>query len=408
MNISLVLLNQSLVQKISSMFLVALLFLLPMSSSGKSICLAVSLGFILLAPGNLSELRGLLSKTWCQSALLLFSIVLFSCLWSSGSPSERLFAIQKYSKLLYLPILVLGFRDPNARHFGLHAFLFSMLFICGISILKFHGYLQSYLINPDRIFRNHIMTGHFAAFANYLCLLFFYRQKDFLPRMMYGLMALILSYQLIFINIGRTGYVIWGLLIILLVVQQFSWKQIVMIAPLLGVLMGGSYLASPVMKENSHLVLQDVKDYRHDMKDTDVGYRLQFYHYAYALFKRHPLIGNGAGSFVYYFKTENPVPTWHNKALLEPHSQYWLMASEFGIVGLGALTWFFLTLFVAVRPLDRMKFPAMAMLLSFIIGNVSDSLLFYSGSGYFFLIMMALFLGESPSGSSHNKRMQGV
>ena len=43
---------------------------------------------------------------------------------------------------------------------------------------------------------------------------------------------------------------------------------------------------------------------------------------------------------------------------------------------------------MALRPL------ALALILSFICGNVSDSLLLYSGSGYFFILLMALCLGE--------------
>jgi len=37
---------------------------------------------------------------------------------------------------------------------------------------------------------------------------------------------------------------------------------------------------------------------------------------------------------------------------------------------------------------------ALAMMLSFVVGSVTDSLLFYSGSGYFFILFMALCLSE--------------
>jgi hypothetical protein len=48
----------------------------------------------------------------------------------------------------------------------------------------------------------------------------------------------------------------------------------------------------------------------------------------------------------------------------------------------------------ASRRLEVMKPFAFALLMPFIIGSFTDSLLFYSGCGYFFLALMALCLGE--------------
>lgn len=54
----------------------------------------------------------------------------------------------------------------------------------------------------------------------------------------------------------------------------------------------------------------------------------------------------------------------------------------------------FFSLLQASRKLDEMKMLSFAMIVSYMIGNLSDSLLFYSGSGYFFIFFMAIFLGE--------------
>ena len=64
------------------------------------------------------------------------------------------------------------------------------------------------------------------------------------------------------------------------------------------------------------------------------------------------------------------------------------------MLGVLALLLFFGSLLVASGSLTTLRPLAYAVLLPFIAGNLSDSLLFYSGTGYFFILFMALCLGE--------------
>ncbi|WP_051131871.1 hypothetical protein [Legionella tunisiensis] len=65
--------------------LVATLFVLPMSSSGKSIGMALSVVAILLSPSYRSELASLFAKSWCKAALILFGLALIACFWSPAN-----------------------------------------------------------------------------------------------------------------------------------------------------------------------------------------------------------------------------------------------------------------------------------------------------------------------------------
>ena len=176
-------------------------------------------------------------------------------------------------------------------------------------------------------------------------------------------------------------------------VQSFSWRQAFLGSVLGGVLVGITCYFSPVMMGAVQVAMNDCKLYAKNEKDTSLGYRVQFHDYAYSLFKRHPWCGNGTAAFMHLYHEENPIPT-RGEHLLEPHSQYWLVASEFGVVGILALLFFLGSLFFASFQLHTMGYATVALLLPFVLGNMSDSLLFYSGSGYFFLLFMALCLGE--------------
>ena len=381
-------------------FLIGTLLFFPMSSSVKSVCIVLSVGTILFSPGFRQDLMRLLSARWCQAALFLFGIALVSCLWSPAALSQKGLVLQKYSKLLYLPILVVGFQNRTTRQLSLHAFLVAMIVTCSLSILKFHGYLQFFSFGADSVFRNHIMTGFMVAFAAYLSfLLCAHQQKS--ARFAYVLLGLIFTYQVLFVSASRTGYIIYLLLMCLLVLQSCTWRQSIVGVMTIGLLFSTCYLISPVMRARINDSAQQIKGYSHNARDTDIGLRLQFHDYAHQLFNKHPLLGNGTASFTYHFGVERPIKFWRWE-LLEPHSQYWLVAAEFGLLGVGALLYFFFSLVQASWKLDKMKASALAMVALFIIGNLSDSLLFYSGSGYFFILFMALFLGE---GLENNKKV---
>lgn len=371
-----------------------LLFLaLPISSTAKSIFLVSSVILVLSWPAHREQLRDVFSHGWCKAALFLFFIALIACLWSPALYSERILVLEKYSKLLFLPILAVGFRDENTRKYALNAFLLAMTITALVSIYKYWNVSPFGINDPGHVFRNHIMTGYMIAFSAYLSLLLAFRQAG-RNRLIYGLLFGLFSYQIWFVNTGRTGYVIYLILLILFIVQFFSWRQGLLVLLISCSLLAIIYYEHPGIQTRVEQIVEDLQSYSQNQKDTSVGYRLQFHSFARQLFMHQPYWGNGTGSFTYLFSELKPVPSW-DRRLLEPHSFYWLVAAEFGLVGISALLFFFASLLAAAYRLDTMRAMAFAILLPFMAGNLSDSLLFYSGSGYFFILFMALCLGEA-------------
>lgn len=373
-------------------FLGASLLATPLSSTAKSVFIVLAISLIIVLPTYRRDLLNTLSQSWCIAAIGFFLIALLACAWSPATLSEKWLEVEKYSKLLYLPVLVVGFRDATARRLGLHGFLLAMIITCIASALFSLGLFMSRHVEAGGMFRNHIMTGYMMAFAAYLSSLLFLQQKG-KARIGYGLLVVLFSYHVLFVNNGRTGYVIYLMLMGLLMVQWFSWRQ-----ALAGIILGCSlftlsYYQSPVMRLGIESAVTECKQYSKNEKDTSIGFRLQFHDYAKQLFMRHPWLGNGTASFTHIYQVEKPFPAWGHK-LLEPHSQYWLVASEYGVLGCLVLAFFFGSLVLTSFRLKLLKPLAFAVLLPFMVGNLSDSLLFYSGTGYFFILFMALCLGE--------------
>lgn len=380
-----------------AIFLTATFFTLPISSTGKSICAVSAIIAILLDPANRQRLSHIAEQAWCRYAVMLFVFALVACFWSPASFSERFLVLEKYSKLLYLPILVAGFSNKKLKNYCLHAFLAATLLTCCIAILKFYGLLGHFPIDPENVFRNHIITGFMVGYSCYLSLYLFSERKNDKSAYAYLLMAFIYTWHVLLVNGGRTGYVVYFLLMGLLVIQLFSWKQALIGLLMLSAACGLAYQQSSAIHERVDGIKTQLQAYQNNQKDSSIGFRFQFHDFAHQLFLNHPILGNGTASFTYSFRTQNPVPGWGHP-LLEPHSQYWLTAAEFGLVGILLLGLFFISLLRSIwRSPNRLI--GLGIMIPFLLGCLSDSLLFYSGSGYFFLLFVAMSL-RSDSESS--------
>ncbi len=366
-----------------------LFFLTQISSALKSIPLIIIVISIFFLPDVASKFIAVLKTRWCQAALLLFAVACLACFWGPAPTLLKLSTLKQYNKMLYLPILALGLSYPKNRIWAEKGFLTAMLVTALLSMGAYYGIFPS--IQYDNVFFNHIMTGFAMSFAAFLALFYALNaQKKFKP--LYLALFFLFTFQLFFVNLGRTGYLIYALMLGLFFLMYLPWKKCFPALLVLSGILMASYALSPNMKTGLSEAFSGYRHFDHN-KNTSVGFRMQFHSYAVDLFKRHPLFGNGTASFPVLFSQENPVPEF-GRDINEPHGIYWLVASEFGLVGLIALLWFFGSLVLDAFRLQTMRVPAVIFIGSFIVVNLSDSLLYYSGSGYLFILFAAYYLGE--------------
>ena len=379
-------------QTMVSFLLISMLFFIPISPTLKSIFVIVSLIAIVLTPIHRKKIVFSFSQPWGKATVLFFLLSLIACAWSAADFHTKLIFIDKYSKLLYLPLFAIGFSNPKVRTLGMYAFLTAMLLTCVLSIYK-DLMVQEGLSSsePGQIFHNHIVTSFMMAFSAYLSCIMAIKHRG-KASFLFGLLALLFSYQLLFINTGRAGYVLYFILMTMLIIQYLPLKYIFAgILSFCALFTLFSYQSHVVSKE-FHQVVFELKSYQNGQKSSRIGYRIMFHSYAKQLFLERPWLGQGTGGFSVAVKRHHLFPDFNN--LLDPHSQYWLVASEFGLVGLVALIYFFATLLKASFELNEMRPMMLGLLVSFFIANLSDSLLLYSVVGYLFIAFSALCLGE--------------
>lgn len=380
------------VERLIPWALIGFLFTLPISSTAKSVFLILAAVLILASPNYRQAVWAICAETWCQVGFLLLLFIIVACFWSEAPISNKLNVIEKYSKLLYLPILVAGFRDEKVRYWAIHAFLIAMVITSLFSIMKFTGLLKYNGDDAGQVFRNHIMTGYMIDFGVLLCAWLGYQTTGW-QRAAYIVVALLFTFQIFFVNTGRTGFILYPILLGIFIPLTLPKKSACILLAIGMVALLGFYKLSPVMKLTVHESRQQIHQYRQAEKDTPIGFRFQFHHYANELFNRHLIRGLGTAGFAYTFGKEQPIPNW-GKKLDEPHSQYWFFAAELGLVGCILYFMFLGSLALRALKLPTLRVVALGILVTFIITSYSDSMLYYSGTGYFFIVFMAIALGE--------------
>lgn len=373
-------------KKFVPFLLVLTLFFIPISSSIKSIFIVLSALAILATPTYNNTLSFVLTQDWCKAAILFFLIALMACIWSPADYHARLLFIGKYSKLLFLPIFVLGFQNPTMRRLGIHAFILAMIVTCFLSV-----FYQLHHIESERLFHDHISTGCMMALAAFFSGVFAIQQVG-LKRVLFLSMTLLFTYQVIFVNTGRIGYISYFVLMILFLAQNLPRKNLMTGVLSFCVLFFFLGYQSPSLQERIHKTMFEWSQYQHGEKVTSVGMRIVFHNHAKAMFLSSPWTGHGTGSFSHFYQKVNTAADYSN--VMEPHSQYWLVASEFGLLGFVILLYFFITLLSSAFRMDEMKPIMLGMLACFFLSNFSDSQLLHSDMGYLFIVVSALCLGE--------------
>ncbi|WP_233590549.1 O-antigen ligase family protein [Legionella qingyii] len=376
------------------MLLVLLAFFIPISVSVKSILVVISLVALVLAPYYRQYLYYSFNTLWARAAIGLFLFVIIGCFWSEAPFSLQYNVIDKYSKLIFLPVLAVGFIKPKTRIWVLNSYILTMLLTCVLSVLKDEQLLMFHSIDPADVFYNHIITGFMVALGVYFAAILLLRPNiNKGLRIIYLIMVVLGTYQTFFLNPGRTGYIIYGVLMSLLIVLKLPLKKaLIGIVVFIGA-MSLAYTLSPVMQNGVRIMMDDIKLLQRNQADTSLGFRIQFHQYAQSLFEKHPLIGVGTGGFQYSFAQEQPIPAW-GKKLNEPHGQYWLTLAELGLIGIVLFLFFIGTLFVTAFKLKEMKPFLLGLLVSFCVLSFSDTIFCYSTIGYLLILFSALCFGE--------------
>lgn len=337
-------------------------------------------------------------------ATALLGMFVLGMSYSSATTADLGNFAGKYAKLLLLPAIVAGLVDANWRRRALLAFLAGTVLASTLSYARFAGWISERY--ASHVVQGHIHFGVIEAFAAYWFARLACERGP--RRWLLALLAALLAFDVIYIDIARTGYVVLFALIVLLAAQRLGRKGVVVGAATALALALVAFTAFPIARTRLEQGWQNLRQYqrieathRGTLADNSLGLRLQFWRNTLRIIERRPLLGSGTGSLPVEYGRIAP----HDLRTSNPHNEYLNTTEQLGLVGLVLLLGFGVAAWRESHRLQpAQRDAAHAVLLSIAVGSLFNSLLMDVNEGRFLVVMLGLLLAAASNGLERGRR----
>ncbi len=367
-------------------------FFIPLSTSLLAAFSGLAFLFWVLS-GRCLNLKAILAK-YPQAALALILLVLFllGLLYTPENLGEALDNLKKYRELIFmLMVLSLFHGKPREARLALNCFAAGLMVLMLISYLIFFGFMTSMQTAVGDSHIHHITHSFFMAVLAFWSLHKFSAGSKF--RYLWLPVFLLASANLALVTPGRTGMMVYVLLIILYLWQRLSAKVFFLAAAFLCLIMTGIYYKSDNVSSRLQKAVSEVQNYQPGIARTSMGMRLDWYQNSVELIRQKPLLGHGTGSFA---KVQGQIikGTW-TAPTDNPHNEYLLIGVQLGLVGLTVfMAVFSAQLFCSFKLPEYNRNMLQGMVISMMTGCLMNSFLFDSMQGHFYAFITALLFSS--------------
>ena len=376
---------------VASPLLILFAFALPLSTSAGSI-LAILLILTWVTSGNMVEKFGEILRNPVAIAVLVYIFLhILGLLWSEDI-EWGLETLKKQWKLLLFPVFLTIARKEHTKYY-MAAFIAAIFLKACKAYLVWLGIIS---LPPSSIFTTlgttHVMYNPMLALACYILLqnLLFAENKTINKALQVSLLVF-LSCNM-FITAGRTGQIAFFVLLAVALFQYFyklSKGKLLLALFLLPLAITATYQCSTTFKDRVDLAITEIQEYK-SQKITSVGLRVWFYKNTILVIKENWLTGVGTGDYPVEYAKVNKI---HSPALPDtdnPHNQYLLILSQFGIAGFVSLvSIFFCQLVMAFKQQDTLTPLRQAFPIFFLLIMLAESYLMVYGTGFLFSLFSA-------------------
>jgi O-antigen ligase len=325
--------------------LVLYAFLLPISQTIKATVFTYIVIMFIIRGNVLKHIKNALKNRVVSAFVYLFIIYLIGLLWTDDI-SSGLSALKSVKYGLYL-IVFYAIVDGRYIDKVIGAFILGML----VSEITSYGmmlgvmpwrleigdilFYSTQTIGDPSPFLNHIHYGVSLAFVVILLAQkIFYNKNIFLVKSLMSIFVITATVN-IFLTGGRTGYITFLLLIIVLSIFYLRrWA----IASILFASMAfvTAYNVSPIFHEKVSLTESSINKLYHENPNfnTSIGIRAGMYYFAIDSIKQNPILGVGTGAAMKGILENTPKKWVGIYKQPHAHNQFLSILISLGIVGL--------------------------------------------------------------------------
>jgi len=385
-------------------FITALFIISIYLSTALAIIISVLMGVLWLLTAQFQMLPTVLKDspvaTW---ALLLYLCFIVGLSYGDVPSAEAFSILMKYRELFFIPLLSCFFTNERYRIWAWKAFIIaSVLTLLGSYLMDF-GIMEMFRHKAFTL-KSRITHGIFIAFFMFFCVHKVFDNKKYVG--WYLVLLIFGVYNLFFLVDGRTGQLVFMVLIPLLAVQRFGKKGLLVSMSLLIIFLA-LYFSFSDKSVRIHEGLDNTRAYinhQSEKRPTSMGIRYKFWENSLKLVAEKPWLGHGTGSFAQEYQR---VTGAHLDNRKNPHNEFLLIAVQFGLLGFLTYSGFLFSQYYCSRTLpDPEKWLAQGLLLTLIITSLFNSPFLDHTEGHWFAAMIALCFAPNISHSKLEK--QGV
>ena len=318
----------------------------------------------------------------------LWSVIAIAVLWSSASLADALHIFGKY-KILLLTLLMLTITRENTNKQIIFSFFAGYIFSLICSYIHWTN-LITLPIGSISGFHTHIQFSTLESFVIYMCSILLIYTKKWSYRIFYATIVTATAFNFLFINNGRTGYIVFGCLTLLLTFFYSKWKGIIAALLLLALLSFSLYEISPNFHNRINNSIEEAQNTTKDLENENIGSRTVLWLKALSIIKQHPIFGAGTGSYPTEYKAISHGSDSHN-----PHQQFLLIWAEQGLLGLVVLLLLFYAQWKSISEFHQpYRYLAYGFMTTFLVHSLFNSALMDSLEGHFYALMTVAFWSD--------------
>lgn len=337
-------------------------------------------------------------------ALLFFAWTIISLSYSATpSFSKAAQGLTMYSKLLFLLVLPLALHGLKYRRWLEQGLIWGILINAILSTLyyfkvnfivehlgRYFSINQTFSINP-------LQMIFIVVLACWILLQRILNREAHLPDM---IIFIFLTIYLWFINIERSGYLLYLVLIFVALYQVMHKKGFFLGLILVPILILGLYEFSPNVKTRVDVgiinlqTVAPIQNFKEVSNDNSLGLRLAFVTETVVILKQHPLLGTGIGSFK-YVNANMHGPMVNGSYPNDTHNAYTMVAFELGLIGLILYLAWLASIFHIIKKLPKVAGNLLrGVWWAFVVMGFTDSGLILNAVGLSFIIFVSLYARE--------------
>jgi O-antigen ligase len=356
------------------------------------------------------RLRQVFERPAVYWGLVFLGIVLIGMTYASVPWSDRWIDVYKWRTILWFVVVLSIFDEERWKVRLMVAFVVVTAAGLVASFVTATGWV-SLGRSPEALLRNAVTQGMGFAVAAVVCL--WMTMEKSLPEHMRRIvlvLGLLFVVNIVFITNGRSGYVILGLgLGVLLLGKASHLQQLVII---LGLSLAAILAFSMSQRMHDKIAL-GVDQWIYESESTtltSMGIRRVFYVNTLEILKDHWLFGVGTGGFrraytEHVTKKYDPLD-WRFGPTGDPHNQYLAVLTQHGIGGLAA----FLAWIVAIAR-DKEGLPAyrklaLAILCGWCVTSLFSSHFRTFAEGHLLMTFLGVLLAVSSSEAESQVKAQ--